>query len=449
MTQGDASTGMGSEQREPRPHELRDYALLADGHRGILTDPDGEIAWMCFPTWSDPAVFAGLLGSGGSYRIQPAGRYVPGGYYEDGTLIWRQRWVTDNGVIECRQALAYPASPDRAVILRRLTALDGDARVSAFVALAGNYGRQPSGRWHHDGAGGAWVTAVNGIQARWSGAADAEPVETADGPAMSLGFRLHHGRAHDLVLELQRSHFVRSTIDADDLWRRTAASWAKSIPQCSEVPAGRDVRQSFAVLRGLTDSDGATVAAVTTALPERAEAGRNYDYRYAWVRDTCYIGHAGAAVEGGEAILDDAVRWVCARVLSDGVSTSPAYRGDGSPVPEACSLGLPGYPGGSDIVGNQVRDQFQLDLFGEVLLLLANAASQDRLDSDGWRAAEIGDPGHCRAIRGEGTRDLGDRTRSLDTQQTHLRRWPAVHCRARPAFSPRHDVALPGRSFAE
>ena len=58
------------------------------------------------------AVLASLLGSGGSYRIQPSGRYVPGGAYEDGTLIWRQRWVTDNGVIECRQALAYPGRPD-------------------------------------------------------------------------------------------------------------------------------------------------------------------------------------------------------------------------------------------------------------------------------------------------------------------------------------------------
>ena len=125
----DTSSAVRSEQRNARPHELRDYALLADGQRGILADPDGELAWMCFPTWSDPAVFASLLGSGGSYRIQPKGRYVPGGSYEDGTLIWRQRWVTDDGVIECRQALAYPGRPDRAVILRRVSALDGDAHL--------------------------------------------------------------------------------------------------------------------------------------------------------------------------------------------------------------------------------------------------------------------------------------------------------------------------------
>jgi GH15 family glucan-1,4-alpha-glucosidase len=155
------------------------------------------------------------------------------------------------------------------------------------------------------------------------------------------------------------------------------------------MPSERDVRRSFAVLRGMTDEHGATVAAATTSLPERAEAGRNYDYRYAWLRDTCYIGRAGAAVAGGEAMLDDAVRWVCARLLSDGVETSPAYRGDGALVPDTRQLGIPGYPGGSDIVGNQARSQFQLDLFGEALLLLSLAASRDRLDADGWRAAEL------------------------------------------------------------
>ena len=315
---------------------------------------------------------------------------MPGGAYEDGTLIWRQRWVTDDGVIECRQALAYPGRPDRAVILRRVSALDGEARLSAFVSLAGDYGRQPSGLWRRDDRDDAWETSCNGIHARWSGAIDAVPIERGDGSAIVLEFGLGRGDTHDFVLELQHTHFgADDGSDADDLWRQTANAWAERVPQCREVPAGRDVRQSFAVLRGLTDSHGATVAAVTTALPERADAGRNYDYRYGWIRDICYIGHAGAAVSGGEPVLDDAVRWVSARVLANGVSTAPAYKGDGSPVPEPHALGLPGYPGGSDVVGNRVRHQFQLDLFGEVLLLLANAASQDRLDADGWDAAEL------------------------------------------------------------
>jgi GH15 family glucan-1,4-alpha-glucosidase len=130
------------------------------------------------------------------------------------------------------------------------------------------------------------------------------------------------------------------------------------------------------------------VAAATTSLPERAEGGRNYDYRYCWIRDICYVGQAGAAVPGAESLLDGPVRWVTERLLEHGEQTAPAYLPDGRPIPDQSDLDLPGYPGGHDVVGNRVRHQFQLDLFGEALLLLSRAAEHDRLDADGWKAVE-------------------------------------------------------------
>jgi GH15 family glucan-1,4-alpha-glucosidase len=372
--------------QQAAPHELRDYAVLADGMRGALMDPDGGMAWLCFPGWSDPAVFASLLGSGGTYRLSPPGRFVSGGYYEDGTLIWRRRWVTEDNVIECREALDYPGEDERCVILRRLEALDGDAVLVGALQLAHDYGRRRAGPWRREDD--AWICAADGFHARWRGAG--QTTVGSDASQLDLRVRLQPGEPHDLVLELQRKDFRKTPQpDTSELWQRTEEAWHRTVPSCEEVPAGRDVRRSFAVLRGMTTPSGGTVAAATTALPERAEAGRNYDYRYVWIRDTCYIGHAGAAVKGGEPILDDAVRWTCARVLADGRNAMPAYLPDGAPVPRPSSLGLPGYPGGSDTLGNRVRDQFQLDMFGEFLLLLANAASRDRLDADGWRAAEV------------------------------------------------------------
>ena len=77
------------------------------------------------------------------------------------------------------------------------------------------------------------------------------------------------------------------------------------------------------------------------------------------------------------------------RLLEHGAETRPAYTTAGEPVPDEHAVGLPGYPGGGDIAGNWVDRQFQLDLFGESLLLLAEAARADRLDADGWRAAEV------------------------------------------------------------
>ena len=129
------------------------------------------------------------------------------------------------------------------------------------------------------------------------------------------------------------------------------------------------------------------VAGATTSLPEHAEQGRNYDYRYAWIRDQCYAGQAVAAV-GPHPLLDGAVRFVAERLLADGPSLKPAYTVAGGQVPDERSLDLAGYPGGVDKVGNWVKGQFQLDALGEALSLFASAAGHDRLNIEDWRAVE-------------------------------------------------------------
>ncbi len=89
------------------PHVLREYALLADGYRGALIGPRGEISWLCAPRWDSDALFSALIGGDGAFAITPRGRFVWGGHYEDGSLIWRSRWVTTDGITECREAFAY------------------------------------------------------------------------------------------------------------------------------------------------------------------------------------------------------------------------------------------------------------------------------------------------------------------------------------------------------
>ncbi|MDQ6839618.1 MAG: DUF5911 domain-containing protein, partial [Actinomycetota bacterium] len=125
------------------PHVLREYALLADGERGILVGPRGDFVWMCAPRWDSDAVFSSLIGGGGVYAVTPAGsRFVWGGSYEDGSLIWNSRWVTTTGIIECREALAFPADPATAIVLRRVTAVAGDARTRVVLDAQANFGRQ-------------------------------------------------------------------------------------------------------------------------------------------------------------------------------------------------------------------------------------------------------------------------------------------------------------------
>jgi alpha,alpha-trehalase len=91
------------------PRVLREYALIADGERGGLIGPDGSVVWLCVPRWDSRAAFGALLGAPGGYTVTPANPWhVWGGYYENGSLIWRSRWTGD-GVVECREALAMPA----------------------------------------------------------------------------------------------------------------------------------------------------------------------------------------------------------------------------------------------------------------------------------------------------------------------------------------------------
>ncbi|MEU0302997.1 glycoside hydrolase family 15 protein [Streptomyces sp. NPDC006175] len=369
----------------PPPHVLREYALIADGERGALVGPLGDIVWLCAPRWDAGALFSSLIGGSGHYTVSPRGRFVWGGYYEDGTLIWRNRWITGSGIVESREALAFPGDPRRAVLLRRITAVEGTAHLTVQLEPHADFGsgdlrevrRDEDGTWH--GRSGA-------LRWRWSGAGAARP--RSDGrrtAGLAMDLRLDPGASHDLVLELSEEPLPRKP-DPSRAWSATESAWRREVPDLENNLAPGDSRHAYTVLRGLTASTGGMVGAVTTSLPERAEEGRNYDYRYVWIRDQCYAGQAVAAA-GPHPLLDDAVRFVSARLHQDGARMAPAYTVDGGRIPDQSTLGLSGYPGGYDRVGNWVSRQFQLDAFGEALLLFAAAHRHGRLDSDGWRAA--------------------------------------------------------------
>jgi alpha,alpha-trehalase len=374
---------------ETPPHTLREYALLADGERGVLVGPHGDMAWMCFPRWDSDGVFASLIGGGGTYTVTPAERFVWGGYYEPSSLIWRSRWVTvDHEIVECREALALPAQPNRAIILRRVMAQRGTAHVNVALNPRGRFGAEPVRNLTRS-ADGTWRGRLGEIHIAWSGADAAHATsDHRGGQLLTLELRLPPGAHHDLALVLALAeHDDDAPPDADASWAETEEAWRERIPGLEHTAASRDASHAYAVLRGLTSAGGGMVAAATMSLPERAQQGRNYDYRYVWIRDQCYAGKAVATL-GPHALLDDAVAFVRDRLLEDGAKLKPAYTTTGGRVPDERHLDLPGYPGGNDVLGNWVNDQFQLDAFGEALLLFAAAAAHDHLDADGWRAAQ-------------------------------------------------------------
>ena len=382
-------TGRGSDLPAFTPHVLREYAFVADGERGALIGPHGELTWMCAPRWDSEAVFSALIGGDGTYAVTPADpRHVWGGYYEVGSLIWHSRWTTSDAVIECREALAYPGDPDRMVLLRRVTAVRGDARVRVLLNARAGFGRHGSHGLNLED--GIWTGRTGPLRWRWQGGGRAQPVREPNGRGelLALDLTVSAGGWHDLVLEIAEGPLPDRPPDPGRTWRATEAAWARARPSLETSIAPRDAAHSWAVLHGLTSHEGGMAAAATMSLPERAGEDRNYDYRYAWIRDQAFAGIAAASAEAPD-LLDSAAGFVAARLLEDGPRLKPAYTTSGGPVPPERSVRLPGYPGGSDKTGNWVNQQFQLDAFGEALELLATAARLDRLGPDGWRAIRV------------------------------------------------------------
>lgn len=376
-------TGEDTQRRFP-PHVLREYALLADGQRGAVCGPHGEIVWMCAPQWHDDAVFTTLLGGAGVYAISPIEPSVWGGNYEDRSLIWRNRWVTTSTVVECREALAYPGDPNKVVLLRRVEAVEREVRLRVELDARAGFGSaamcHPARDEH-----GHWTARTGSLRMRWSGAGEA--IIGNDG-VLRAEIVVAAGNHHDFVLELSRDA-LGDPVRPDAAWRATEEAWSQAVPELGNTLAPRDAQQAHAVLRGLSRPGGGMVAAATMSLPERAEQGRNFDYRYAWIRDQCYSGIAVAA-HGPDALLDETVSFMTERLLDDGDALRPAYTVDGGAIPDEQQLDLPGYPGGQKVVkGNWVTRQFQLDAFGELLQLFAAAARWGHLERDGWHAVQI------------------------------------------------------------
>jgi GH15 family glucan-1,4-alpha-glucosidase len=269
------------------------------------------------------------------------------------------------------------------VLLRRIEVQRGRATVNIALQPPRPSRSSKPGRWSGRGDERVWrppdakstwqLTGINGAH-------------VANG-ALQTAVRLREGEHHDVVLVISDGDDTSEPVDADMAWATTAQAWEEAVPPGHGLGAARDVRQSFAVLFGLTAPSGGTVAAATSGLPERTR-GHGYDYRYVWIRDACYAGAAAAAADA-PPFVERAVKFVSERLAADREQLKPAYTIDGDPVPPEHELGLPGYPGGTDVIGNQVRRQFQLDPFGEALRLFAVADELGVLDARGWSAARI------------------------------------------------------------
>jgi len=345
---------------------IRDYALIGNSKTAALVASSGSIDWFCFPRFDSPAVFCRLLDSrqGGYFRIAPAGAFASEREYVRGSAVLRTRFKTQRGIVELTDFMPLPAgAAGPSEILRRVEAVGGTAELSVelkptfeYAAAKGQLELRPGGAIARSGA--AQLTL-------WS----AVPLQLGDGVARS-SFQLE---PHRPVWFGVREGGGAERLDPEEASRKleaTCGAWERWSSRCTyDGPYRKDVWRSALVLKLLTyDPSGALVAAPTASLPEELGGVRNWDYRYAWLRDSALILSALQSL-GYTEEARGFFGWLqgqCMECLGD---LQIMYAVDGDPeLPEEVLGHLDGYRGSRPVrIGNAAASQQQLDIFGEVL----------------------------------------------------------------------------------
>ena len=410
-------------------HVLSEYALLADGERGVLVGPRGDFAWMCAPRWDSDAVFSTLIGGAGDVRRHP------------GRAVLRVGRLLRDGHPDLAQPVGHHGPGDRvprgAEHARRPAHRRGRCAASwpstarprsgcCWTREAG-FGQHQLGR----SPGGTACGPPAAVRCTCAGPAIPATAQRRGRELLAL-ITVPAGGHHDLVLEISD----RPLNGPARRSRRGVAGHRDGLgaggPRADRHHRGP---RRPARLRRAARPDQLRRRHGGRGDHEPARAGRGRTQLRLPVRlDPRPVlrrpgGRRGRCLP---AARFRAVGFVAERILADGPQLKPAYTVTGGPVPDERQLHLPGYPGGSAKVGNWVNKQFQLDAFGEALLLLAAAARHDRLDREHWRGRGGGRRGDREAARRSRRRDLGTGRAALGAFPADLRGRPARRRRGRP-----------------
>jgi alpha,alpha-trehalase len=370
---------------------IADYALLSDCHSAALVSRAGSVDWLCIPRFDSPAVFARLLDDdAGHWSIGPADDAEVSRRYVDGSLVLETCFETETGVLVLTDLLAVGEN-ERGhdlgreaphALLRRLRCEQGRVEVEAEFSPRAEYGVVRPLLLEESGGilarGGATLLRLS------------SPVEMEiDGPTARARFRVEKGESLDFALQFRAAgheaprHWGASDIEhSADETLRAWTSWAE-MHQSYEGPWAELVHHSGRVLQGLTFyPTGAMIAAATTSLPEVVGGGRNWDYRFCWVRDASFtldaLWVAACPDEAGKffSFLTNAALGH----LREGTALQIMFGiGGEHDLTERELPHLGGWRGSRPVrIGNGAWDQSQLDVYGE--LMAAAERLKDRLE---------------------------------------------------------------------
>lgn len=354
---------------------IENYGVIGDLNTVALVGLDGSIDFMCFPEFDSPSIFASLLDkeNGGFFKITPVFDEMKSKQlYLPDTNVLLTRFLSSEGVGELTDFMPVEELYEGHVLIRRLTNVRGKATYKMYCYPKFNYGKS-----------GHTMSVIdrntillksdkeNGLSMRLKSTVDINIV----GNGAEAEFVLALGETADFILELcgQRleeepsipAMVTRELEETMNYWKHWV-SLSKYNGRWREM-----VNRSALVLKLLTShKNGSIVAAPTFSLPESIGGGRNWDYRYTWIRDASFslysLIHLGYTKEA-----ESFIGWVeqLCQDIDTGGSLKLMYTIDGNKeLDEQVLEHMEGYMGSSPVrIGNNAYDQLQLDIYGELM----------------------------------------------------------------------------------
>jgi len=355
------------------PLPIEDYALIGSGRTAALVGRDGSIDWLCVPRFDAPACFAALLGGPehGRWLIAPeAPVQRTQRRYRARTLVLETDFETDGGAV--RVVDCMPLANERCDIVRNVECLRGEITLRMELVIRFDYGHVVP-----------WVRKTNGSVLATAGPDTLELCASVPthGEQMKTvaSFALRQGERASFVLNYRASHEAAPpALDAQAALQATEQAWTAWSARSRYDGRWPDaVMRSLITLKALIyEPTGGIVAAPTTSLPEQFGGVRNWDYRFCWLRDATFT--LNTLLLAG--YTDEAVawcQWLLRAVAGSAKDLQVLYGVDGQRRLPEMELGwLPGYGGAAPVrVGNAAIEQFQLDVYGEVMDMLHLARS--------------------------------------------------------------------------
>jgi GH15 family glucan-1,4-alpha-glucosidase len=359
---------------------IGDYALLSDCHSAGLVNRAGSVDWLCLPRFDAPSVFCRLLDpAGGHFAIRPAGEFQVSRRYVDQTMVLETTFTTAGGTAVLTDALATGCderghdlgADSPGTLLRSLACTEGEIEAELSYVPRPEYGLVnpilfpvPCGLIARGGASRLLLSTSVGFAVE--NASATARIRLAAG--QTAVFALAHGdMASPPLAPWTEEEITGRLADTIEGWR----SWS-AIHQNYEGPWRDLVHHSGRVLQAMTFAPtGAIVAAPTTSLPETVGGGRNWDYRYTWVRDASLTMEALWVA----ACPDEANKFFAflANAAGSGLPNGADLQimfgiGGERDLSERELPHLSGWRGSRPVrVGNGAWLQRQLDVYGELL----------------------------------------------------------------------------------